>query len=98
MIPFQIDVTRAQQDRIANSEFHSMMPAVIPLRLMVLRMPKGYLCTLYLLDYISHILLCTLVWMHTPQHIHYSPNILPINQLKKGLLGRILHGTVQIKL
>ena len=75
-----------------------MMPAIVPLRLTLLHMPKGYLPLLHLLDYIAHILLNTFVWMHTPQHIHYSLNILPINQLKRGLLDRILHGTVQIKL
>ena len=64
-----------------------MMYAIVPLRLTLLCMPESYLCLFYLLDYIAHILLSTFVWMHTPQHIHYSPNILPINQLKRGLLG-----------
>ena len=55
MIPFQIDVTCAQQDRITNSEVHRMMPAVVPLRLTLLNMRKGYFCLLHLLDYIIHI-------------------------------------------
>ena len=79
MIPFKINVTCAQQDRIANSEVHSTMYAIVPLRLMLLSMPKGCFCVLYILDYISHILLSTFVWMHTPQHIYYCPNILLIN-------------------
>ena len=98
MIPFQIDMTHAQQDRITNSKVQSMMPAIVPLRLMLLHMSKGYLRLLDLLDYIAHILLSTFVWMYNPQHIHYSPNILPINQLKRGLLDQILYGTVQSKL
>ena len=97
-IPFQIDVMYAQQDRISNSEVDSMMLVVVPLRLRLLHMPKDNLCLLHLVDYIAHVLLSTLVWMHNPQYIHYSLNILPINQLKRGLLDRILHGTVQIKL
>ena len=75
-----------------------MMPAIVPLRLTLLHMPKSYLHLLHLLDYIAHILLNTFVWMHTPQHIHYSLNILPINQLKRGLLGQILYRSVQSKL
>ena len=55
MIPFQIDLTHAQQDKITNIEVHSMMPAVIPLRLMLLCIPKGYLRIFYLVDYIVHI-------------------------------------------
>ena len=98
MIPFQVDVTHAQQIRITNIEVYSMMPTIVPLRLMLLRLPKGYLCLLYSLNYIAYILLSTFVWIDTPQHIHYSPNILPINQLKMGLLGRILCGTIQSKL
>ena len=81
-IPFQINVMHAQQDRIVNSEVYSMIPVVMPLKLILPCMPKGYLCFLYLLDYISHILLSTFVWIHTPQYIYYSLNILPINQLK----------------
>ena len=98
MIPFQIDVTCAQQDRITNSKAHSIMPAIVPLRLKILCMPKGYLHLLHLLDYIAHVLLNTFVWMFNPQHIHNSPNILPINQLKRGFLGRTLHETIQSKL
>ena len=86
MISFQIDVMRAQQDGITNSEVHSIMPVVVPLRLMLVHMPKGYLHLHHLLDYIAHLLLSTFVWMHTPQHIHYNLNIVPINQLKRGLL------------
>ena len=52
MIPFQIDVTRAQQNRITNSEVHSMMVVVVPLGIILLHMPKGYLCLFHLLDYI----------------------------------------------
>ena len=66
MIPFQIDVMHAQQDRIANSEVHSMMPMIVPLILMLLCMLNGYLHLLHLLDYIAHILLCTFIWMDTP--------------------------------
>ena len=50
-------------------------------------MPDSYLYLFHLLDYIANILLSTFVWMHPPQNIHYSPKILPTNQLKKGLLG-----------
>ena len=82
MIPFQIDMMHAQQDRITNSEIHILLPAVLPLRLMLLHMPKGYLHLLHLLNSIALVLLCTFVWMHNPQYIHYSPNTLPINQLK----------------
>ena len=55
MIPFLFNVTHAQQNRITSSEVHSMMPEIMPLILMLLCMPKGYLCFLYLLDYIAHI-------------------------------------------
>ena len=37
MIPFQIDVMHAQQDIITNSEVHRMMPALVPVRLMLLQ-------------------------------------------------------------
>ena len=87
IIPFQIDIWYDQQDEITNSEVHSTILAILSLRLTLLCMPKGYLCLLHLVDYIAYILLSTFVWMHTPQHIHYSLNILPINQLKRGLLG-----------
>ena len=87
MIPFQINVTHAQQDKITNIEIHNTMPAIVPLRLALLCMPKGYLRLLHLLDYIAYILLSTFFWMHNPQHIHCIPNIVPINQLKRGLLG-----------
>ena len=93
-IPFQINVMHAQQNKITNSEVQSMMPAIVPIRLMLSHMPKGYLCLLHLADYITHIFLSTFVWMHTPQHIHYSPNTLHIKQLKRSLLGRILCRTV----
>ena len=86
IIPIQIDVMHAQQDRITNSKVHITMPAIMPLRLTLLCMRKDYFRLLYLLNYISHIL-STFAWMHTPQYIHYNPNILPINQLKRGLLG-----------
>ena len=76
-----------QQSRITNSEVNSTILAIVPLRITLLHMPKGYLHLRHLLDYIAHILLSTFVWMHTPQHIHYSLNILAINQLKRGLLG-----------
>ena len=56
IIPFQIDVMRGQQNRITNSEVYSTIPAIMPLRLTLL-CPKGYLCLLHLLDYISHVLL-----------------------------------------
>ena len=82
MIPFQLDVTHAQQNRITNIEIYSMMPAIVPLRLMLLYMPEGYLRLLCLLNYIAHILLSTFVWMHTPQHVQYSLNILSKKQLK----------------
>ena len=87
MISFQIDVPRAQQNRITNIEVHSMMPVILTLRLTLLCMPQGKFFLSRLLDYISYILLSTFVWMNTPQHIHFSPNILPINQLKRGILG-----------
>ena len=61
MLPFQIDVMRAQQDRITDNEVYSTMPVVLSLRLMLLRMPKGYLRLLQLLDYITHVLLSTFV-------------------------------------
>ena len=86
-IPFQIYVTRAQQNRITKSEVHGIMHAIVPLRPMLLRIPKGYLRLLHLVDYIAHILLSTFVWMHKPQYIHCSPKILPKNQLKRGILG-----------
>ena len=98
MTTFKINVIHAQQKRITNSWVHSIMPAVVPLRIMLLCMPKGYFCLLYFLDYIAQILLSTFIWMHTHQHNHYGPNSLPINQLKKGLLGQILCRAVQIKL
>ena len=79
VIPFQIDVICVQQNRITNSEVHSTMTAIVPFRLMLLRMPKGFLNLFHLLDYVAHIQLNTFVWMHTPQHIHYSSYILPIN-------------------
>ena len=60
-IPFQIDVMHAQQDGITNSEVHSMMTVIVPLKRMLLCMPKGYLRLLYLLDYIAYILLSTFV-------------------------------------
>ena len=90
IIPIQIDVTHAQCDRITNSKVYTTITAILPLILTLLCMPKGYLCLFYLLDYIAYLLLSTFVWMHTPQHIHYIPNILPINQLKRGLLDQIL--------
>ena len=79
MIFLKINMMHTQQDRIANSKIHSTMPMIVPLRLMLLCMPKGYLCLLNLLDYIAYILLSTFVWMHTPQYIHYSLNILTTN-------------------
>ena len=59
MIPFQINVTHAQQDKIPSSEFYIIMATVVPLRIMLLCMRKGYLYLLHLLDYIAYVLLST---------------------------------------
>ena len=78
MIPFQIDVMHAYQNIINNGEVHIIILVIIPLRLTLLCMPKGYFFIFHLLDYIAYILLSSFVWMHTPQQIHYNPNSLPI--------------------
>ena len=54
------------KNRITDIEVYSTMSVIVLLRLMLLHMPKGYLCLFHLLDNIAHILLSTFVWMHTP--------------------------------
>ena len=100
-IPFQINVTYAQQDRITKSEVNSIMHAIVLLRLMLICMLKGCLCLHHLLDYIAHIPLST-------DNMNTADIYLPTYPLqsvyfahkptKKCLMGRILCGTAQRKL